>query len=337
MASQNARQDQNRFPTLIGVGGTAGTADASGTADIVQIGVNPDTGALYVQDLSGASGTTTVQMVTGTITTGSIANVGQVHNAGTLQASTNNIGDVDIATGTVTLVSGVTTVSNLTNGSVNILTGTIQSSGTTTGVGVVSNLTNGSINVLTGTTTLVTRTGNVGTLELGSVVVTSLPSSGTLLNLANGTLAVVTTVSNLTNGSVNLLTGTVTSVTNLAGGTIQSNPKPSRSIFTYGTTTTGTIGTLVAAGGGGVKIWINDASVVSHNGTVDALISYGLAVGGGGATGGGVVIRGNFGAQGGLQKSFPIAIDGGTSNTALTFNQLGGSGTVTYTVSYWTE
>ena len=37
-----------------------------------------------------------------------------------------------------------------------------------------------------------------------------------MTNLANGTLAIVTTVSNLTNGSVNLLTGTVTSVTSVA-------------------------------------------------------------------------------------------------------------------------
>ena len=49
----DARQDRNRAFSLIGVGGTVGTADALGTADIVQIGVNQTTGAMYVQDLSG--------------------------------------------------------------------------------------------------------------------------------------------------------------------------------------------------------------------------------------------------------------------------------------------
>lgn len=300
----------NEVPSMMGVEGTLGTTDTGGTARNIPIGVNPATGAVYVQDLSGASGTTNIQ--------GSVQVTG-----GTIFVS-NPGSNVNVVTGTVTEVS------------FNRFLGT---------VGVVNS---GTIN----------RVGNLGTLELGSVVVNSLPqvSVGTVPNINvasgtqqtlgtvgvvnNGTLALVTTVSNVTNGSVNILTGTVTRLSNigtLESGTTQLNPRPSRSIFTYGTTTTGTIGTLVNAGGAGVRIFINDCSIISHNGTVDAIISWGLAVNGGGATGGGVVARGNFGAQGGIQKSFPYPTDGGTSNVALTFNQLGGAGTVTYTVSYWTE
>ncbi len=230
----------------------------------------------------------------GTITTGSLSNVAML-----------NAGTIVMASGTVTLLSTVTTVSNLTNGSVNILTGTLQSSGTTTGVGVVSNLTNGSVNVLTGTQQLLTTVSNLtngsvniltgtlqssgtttgvgvvtnltgGTIFLGTVVgnianavaasgnpiqiagvdATSggtvryiavdtggqqkLASSGTLLNLAAGTVLntgtnvnmvtgtqqLVTTVSNLTNGSINILTGTLLNTgtnVNVVTGTILSS------------------------------------------------------------------------------------------------------------------
>ena len=184
MATMDSRQDRNRAFSLIGVGGTAGTADALGTADIVQIGVNQTTGAMFVQDLAGASGTTNVLLVggtlnAGTVVVGSIANVGVIHNAGTLAAGANNIGDVDVATGTVTLLSTVTTVSNVTNGSINILTGTIQNSGTTTGVGVVSNLTNGSVNLLTGTLTSLSNLA-AGTTQINPVPVPTMLTFGTL-------------------------------------------------------------------------------------------------------------------------------------------------------------
>ena len=92
-----------------------------------------------------------VVMTVGTMTAGSLTNVGQIHNAGTLAAGGNNIGDVDIATGTVTLVSTVTTLSNLTNGSVNVLTGTV------------------------------TRASNVGTLESGTVKLNNTPAGSAVL------------------------------------------------------------------------------------------------------------------------------------------------------------
>ena len=182
--SVNSAHFDGPNPTVLGVIGTLGTADTGGTALTLSTGVNPTTGALYVQDLSGASGTTNVLVVggtlnAGTVTVGSIGNVGQIHNAGTLAVGDNNIGNVDIVTGTVTLVSTVTTLSNLTNGSVNILTGTLQSSGTTTGVGVVSNLTNGSVNILTGTVTSVSNLAG-GTAQINPVPVPTMLAFGTL-------------------------------------------------------------------------------------------------------------------------------------------------------------
>ena len=56
------------------------------------------------------------------------------------------------------------------------------------------------INVLSGTLTNLSS----GTFNAGTVVISALPSGGTLLNLASGTLAAVTTVSNLTNGTVQI-------------------------------------------------------------------------------------------------------------------------------------
>ena len=68
----NSGIDANNYPTLTAVSGTVGTADTAGTAEIIAIGGNPTTGALYVQDLSGATGTTTVQMVSGTLNVGTV-------------------------------------------------------------------------------------------------------------------------------------------------------------------------------------------------------------------------------------------------------------------------
>src|SRR3990167_5780980 len=110
--------DKNPF-VITGVSGTAGTSDTTGTAEDVALGANPDTGALYVQDLSGASGTTTVQMVSGTlnvgtVTVGSISNVGVIHNAGTIAA----LPTLNLTTGTITTGS-LSNVAMLHAGTVN--------------------------------------------------------------------------------------------------------------------------------------------------------------------------------------------------------------------------
>lgn len=110
MTAFAAHFDDNQVSTQMGVVGTLGTADEAGTAKSIPIGVDPATGAQYVNILSGS------------INVGTIAE------------------ELSIASGTLTVLPQVsvgtlptlTTVSNLTNGSVNLLSGTINSATVTT-------------------------------------------------------------------------------------------------------------------------------------------------------------------------------------------------------------
>lgn len=335
-----AHFDANQVPTVMGVIGTLGTADVGGTALSLPVGVNPATGAMFVQDLSGAGGTTNIQgsvivtsgtilntgtnvnVVTGTINSLPQISVGTIPQVSvgtmpqvsvgtlpTLNLTTGTVnlvsnltnGSVNILTGTTTLVSTVTTLSNLTNGSVNILTGTLQNSGSTTGVGVVSNLTNGSVNILTGTTTLVST---------------------------------VTTLSNLTNGSVNLLTGTLTRASNIGtieSGTMQLNPVPVPSMLTFGTLGTAGgsfMGTLSAASGAGTKHYISGASIVMNTGTADVRILAGSSI-----QGTGVLVAGQYPVGGGIVREFNPVFATGT-NSELIYHFVG-AGTAFITVQYW--
>ena len=251
----NAALDASKNPTLTVVTGTVGTADTSGTAEIIRVGGNPATGAIYVQDLSGASGTTTVQMVSGTLNVGTVVvssssggtnvNVvtGTQQTLGTV-ANLNN-GSVNILTGTIQssgTTTGVGVVSNLTNGSVNILTGTLQSSGTTTGVGVVSNLTNGSVNILTGT--LAVSLGTVGGKAASGAAAVANPVqiAGTD---AGGTIysPLVTTGGLL---AANVVTGTITtgSLTNIAMVHAGTHVHPTGTVTTIVAGTQNTLGTV---------------------------------------------------------------------------------------------
>ena len=308
-----AAQDASRAFALIGHSGTLGTADTTGTAEVVRVGANPLTGALYVQDLAGASGTTTVQMVsgtlnagtvvvssssggtnvnintgtinvgtfvlpTGTITTGSLSNVAML-NAGTVVMPTGTLTTgsltnlASLHTGTITTGS-LTNLANLVNGSVNVLTGSIQSSGTTTGVGVVSNL---------------------------------------------------------TNGSVNILTGTITSLSNLAAGTVQINPDPVPTMLPFGTQ--GTAGgsffaTISAASGAGTKHFVSHIDIVVESGTADVRVLAGSAI-----QGTGVLAAGKFTPGGGIHDDFNPAFETGT-NSELIYHFVG-AGTAFIKAYYW--
>lgn len=199
----NAALDSNKMPSLIGVSGTIGTSDTTGTAEIVRVGANPATGALYVQDLSGASGTTTVQMVSGTLNVGTVvvsSSTGGT-NVNVVTGTQQTLGTVGVLnSGTLTQVTTVNTVSAITTGSLSNVT----------------NLYSGSVRMTVGTMT----TGSLSDLA----TIYNL-NKGTVTRLETGTLAevtvvpTVTTVSNLTNGSVRLTVGTITtgSITNLAG------------------------------------------------------------------------------------------------------------------------
>jgi len=152
---------------------------------------------------------------------GTISNIAQVHNAGTVQVlkagtvSRVEQGSIQITAGTigtvadVKLIHTIGTLPNLPQGSINVTAGTIASVGTVPGLGTISNI---------------AKVHTAGTV----MALPDLP--GGTVDLVTG----VTTVSNLTSGSVRMTVGTVTVlpdlpggtvdvVTNVAGGTLVSN------------------------------------------------------------------------------------------------------------------
>lgn len=312
MSVNAAHFDDNQVPTVMGVVGTLGTADTAGTAKSIPIGVNPATGAMYVEDLSGASGTTNVQMVSGTL------------NVGTVVVSSSSGGTtVNVATGTQQTLGTVGVVNNL-------VTGTLASVGTLPGVGVVSNLTNGSV-VMT-----------VGTMTTGSLSNVAMLNAGTVnasLVSNTGTIPLITTVSNLTNGSVNILTGTttlvstVTTVSNLTNGTVRINYTHAGSVLLYrntlGTAGAAFWGTLVAPVGAGTFLYVTRISVVGHTGTVDCGVADNVA----GSTGAGVMARGWVPAGGGYVEIFNPPLRTVANGTLAYF--LNGAGTASFNIAYW--
>lgn len=177
----------------------AGTQNTLGTVGVVN---NIVTGTIAQAVIFGYNGTTNIAVKTDspgnlyTLGTVSLTSSGTILNlaTGTIASlpavSLNSSGTIlNLASGTLAAVTTVTTLSNLTNGSVNILTGTLQSSGTTTGVGVVTSITN-----LVG-----------GTLFAGTTVVTA------------GTLSPIPTIGQSTFGTFG--TTGVTLVGTIAGGT----------------------------------------------------------------------------------------------------------------------
>lgn len=223
-ATFSAHFDSQQVPTITGVVGTLGTADTQGTARSLPIGVNPLTGAMYVEDTSGAAGTVNVQgsvtVIGGTVnpsngtlnrvhdvgTLGSVIAVGQIHNAGTIQALPQ------VSVGTIPQVS----VGTLPQVSV----GTLPSDGTI--VRVTSVGTSAGFN--TGTVTTGSLT-NIANLHNGTVVVSMIPqvSVGTIPQVSVGTLPntnqVTGTVTTIVAGTQNTL-GTVEVVNNIVKGTI---------------------------------------------------------------------------------------------------------------------
>ena len=349
-----SHMDGNQVPSMMGVVGTMGTSDTGGTSLTLPVAVNPDTGAMYVQDLSGASGTTNIQgsitviagtqQTLGTVGTvigmGTVTNLGSVTNIGML-----NGGTVVQASGTTTLVSTITTVSNLTNGSVNILTGTVTNVGSNVGMGTLSNV--GSVNTVTTVSNLTNGTVriSVGTITTGTV---QNLVSGTINALASGTITAGTVA--VSTGTVVLNTGTITTiaagtqntlgtvgvVNNIVTGTLASvridnRPTGSSVISTHTLGTGGgtLFGTILAPSGAGTSVYVAGLSIVGRTGTVDCGISNNVA----GSTGAGVLARGFFQPGGGIVRDFNPAINLGTNGTIAYF--LITAGTVDLTVNYW--
>ena len=347
MATMDARQDRNRFPTLIGVGGTAGTADSSGTAGIVQVGVNPTTGALYVQDLGASSSGTNVNIVTGTITQSNVATgtqqtlgtVGVVNNivGGTITRLLGGTVDVGIV-GTSTSFTGVGTL-NLNLSGQNSLA--IQASNTWTASFTVDASVNGTnweqlyFNI-GGVASLSSAFASNGIMYVNTAGLSKVRVKTTSFSLGTADINMQANISNnpiFLNGFTRVTSGTITSITNLAGGTIQQNKIPVQvgtSFVAVGTTGVAVWGTLVAASGAGTKQYVSGVDIVVTSGTVDVAVTN---IGVGGSTGAGILARGQFVPSGGISKNFDPVIASGTNGTLSYW--LGGAGTVAVTVQYW--
>ena len=108
-----------------------------------------------------------------------------------------------------------------------------------------------------------------------------------------------------------------------------------RTILSYGTTFGGTAagyGTLVGstAVGVGTSLWVNDLSIINTGaGTLTALVGFGTAL-----NGTSVLAKGEFGPQGGIQKSYPLPVNCGMTNQDLVC-YIGAAGTVDVAVSYF--
>ena len=138
------------------------------------------------------------------------------------------------------------------------------------------------------------------------------------------------TVTALANGTITA--GTVTRVGNVGtieSGTIKLNPIPTIASNVFGTTSAGTIGTIVAAPSAGSAIVIDSLDVSQISGTAEVVVSFGIV-----SSGNGVVTRGLYPAGGGISKNPTYPMGGSITGSALTWNILSGSGTVAYSVAY---
>lgn len=318
----DARQDRNRFPTLIGVSGTVGTADANGTADIVNISVDPATGAMHTKAIGASAADPTSGTINTIGTIGSISDVGKVHNAGTIAAgSLGNVAMLHAGT-----IDAVTSVANLVKGTLTKLEG-----GT---LGEVTNLNSGTVRISVGTITTGSLT-NIASLHTGTIQSVSEVVKGTTTLVST-----VTTVSNLTTGSIVITSGTLGSVAAVAqihnagtiqAGTVQINARPVTTVLSHGTL--GTAGgsffaTISAASGVGTNHFVSNVDIVMQSGTADVRVLAGTAI-----QGTGVIAAGKFPEGGGISKHFNPAFNAG-ANSELTYHFVG-AGTAFITVNYW--
>lgn len=238
-------------------------------------------------------------------------------------------------------ITQVTTLSNLTNGSVNILTGTvnrIHDLGTLGSVSAIGQIHNAGTPLLRSevqdTEAVVPARGVVMAGYTGGTVAyfIRVGNDGRLLI---GTANTLGTVSNLNNGSVNILTGTVTRTSNLGTlelGTMKLLATPAgSSILSHGTL--GTAGgsffaTLSALSGSGTRTYVTHSSIVMQSGTADVRILAGSAI-----QGTGVITAGQFPAGGGIATPFFPPFDAG-DNSALLYHFVG-AGTAFITIKYF--
>ncbi len=233
--------------------------------------------------------------------------------------------------------------------------------------GTITKVEGGTIDVIADGTVVVGTVPGIGVLALGTVKVTegsAVVKAGTITTILAGTQELLGTVANLAKGTLtaitagtitqkagtvttilagtqellgtvgNLAKGTITSVANVAGGTVQINPKGGgSSVITYGTQITGaaqTWATVSSVSGAGTYHYIQGCSIVVKSGTVDTFLGFGSAL-----SGTNVIAKGNFSeGGGGIARTFPSPLAGSGTNTELIV-EIGGAGTVDFTVDFW--
>ena len=243
----NALQDASQFPSLLVASGTAGTSDTTGTAEPIRVGGNPATGAIYVQDLSGASGTTNVNVVGGSVTVTLGTVVGNIASGAADSGNPVKVGGVYNSTQpTVTTGQRVDEQSDERGNKKVYLATKLDSTNDSVAVG------NGTLTLLSSIAAGTQNTlGTVGLLNAGTVSAVNTIVAGTQNTL--GTIGVVNS------GTL----GAVTSVTNLVGGTVTAV----NTIVAGTQNTLGTVGVL------------NAGSVVVTAGTIAAHAITNLAAG----------------------------------------------------------
>ena len=201
---------------------------AVSTINLVEAGTitSVEGGSIAVTALPDLPGGTVDMLSAGTVSminAGTITSVGTIPGIGIL--GNVNSGTIGVVSSVTNLASGtlaaVTSVTNVAAGSIKITAGTIGA---------------GTINVM-----------KVGTITAGTINAGTI-TAGTIDLLKTGTIAEVTSVSNLAGGTV----GVVSSVTNLAGGTlgILTNGTVATNILPLGGVVLTTAVTLGTAAGG---------------------------------------------------------------------------------------
>lgn len=243
---------------------------------------------------------------------------------------------LDVGTGTTASNwGGSVTVSTINNGTVTRVgnLGTLELGSVVVNAGA-NNI--GDVDIATGT---VTRVSNIGTLELGSVALTS--SNGTVIRVGNiGTLELGSVILNASTnniGDVDIATGTVTRLSNvgtLESGTVRVNHVPPVIGTSYGT-----LGTTGAAVWGTI-IAASGAGTRQYVSGVSIVVASGTvdcAITNVGtvaaANGAGILARGQFTPGGGIAQTF-VPVEASGTNGTLAF-WMGGAGTAYFRVSYW--
>jgi len=359
--------------SLMGVVGTLGTADTGGTAQILPVGVDPTTGALFVNNIGTSGGSSGGNPTSGTLNT--LGTVGTILGVGGTNVS-------NIVQWNGTTVSPAGTFSDGYTPGTTIATGAVLFGFNGGGGGNAYDrvylyapndaqnndralLVQADLKIWNGATWDRMRGANMATNTVGTALLAAgiqgQDSGGTYHNIAVSTGGSIGTIilPNIPGGTINNVgsvvgAGTLTNVgsvtnigqvynagtvQNILGGTVQTNPIPAFTQATFGShgTTGATVFGTLAGGtssGAGTEIFITSLSLTipSTAGSQDVSIGFGTN-GGTFHAGTGLLVRGNFPAGGGIQKTFMPAINSGT-NAQVTYFQAG-AGTVDVNITYF--